>query len=104
MMTTPLTSDERLKLREYADAKLTARELEARIKDLKPAVLAALTRVHAEDTPVQAPEGVLSLRPRRKWTYSPELEAEMERVKKAQKFEEATGAATFETQYDVYFK
>jgi len=104
MTTTLITEEEKIKLKEYAELKVEAREIKMKLKAAKPLVEQVLVRVHAEDTPVESDIGKLSLRPRRTWVYSDGLEGAMTKVKSQQKFEEATGKATFETQYDVYFK
>jgi hypothetical protein len=99
-----LTEAEKETLKKFAHVKVKVRELNGELEDLKPSVQAILTDIHAEDTPVETEDGVLSLRPRRVWTYSEELEAQMKQIKQQQVMEEATGRASFETRYDVYFK
>lgn len=91
-------------LKDYIRLKIAGKSLEAEIDTIKPAVKDILLAVDAQDTPIETEDGKLNLRPRRKWTYSPELEARMSEVKAAQKYEEATGKAVFETSYDIYFK
>jgi hypothetical protein len=91
-------------LKDYIKLKLAAKSLESDMDKIKPLVKDILISVNAEDTPVETVDGKLYLRPRRKWTYSPELEARMAEVKAAQKYEEATGKANPETAFDIYFK
>jgi len=91
-------------LKRYGKLKVEAKFINEQIEDIKPIVRDVLISVNAEDNPVVMEDGKLSLRPRRNWTYSPELEARMAEVKAAQKYEEATGKATFDISYDVYFK
>lgn len=88
----------------YGEVKIEMRQLTKEMDDLKSDVRNTLVRVGAEDTPVDIGIGTFSLRPRRTWKYTPELEAEMAEVKKKQKLQEATGQATFDITYDVYFK
>lgn len=99
-----IKEDEKKALVRYGEVKNELKDLTKELDLLKPSVRDVLMRVGAEDTPVDTGIGKFSLRPRRKWTYSPELEAQMEKVKQSQKHEEATGGATFETSFDVYFK
>lgn len=91
-------------LKDYIKLKVSAKSIEKELDKLKPIVKDILVSVNAEDNPIQTDSGKMYLRPRRRWTYSPELEARMNEVEAAQKYEEATGKATPETSYDVYFK
>lgn len=99
-----MTDQEINDLKQFSELKVQAKAIKEKLELLKPRVRTVLTRVHAEDTPVVSEVGKLSLRPRRTWLYSDELEATMKKVSADQKLEQATGKATFETQYDVYFK
>jgi len=99
-----ITEEQKTNLKRFSELKVAAREIKEEIESLKPYVRQILVGVHAEDTPVESEIGKLSLRPRRTWLYSDELEATMTKVSADQKLEQATGKATFETQYDVYFK
>ena len=99
-----LTEEQIVTLKKYAKLKVEAKVIDKQIDDLKPEVRDTLISIHAEDNPVATEEGKLSLRPRRTWTFSDELEERMAKVKADQKLEEATGKATFTTSFDVYFK
>lgn len=99
-----LSDEQKKDLKAYAKLKVQARAIEKDIEELKPMVKDALLSVNAEDNPVVTEDGKLTLRPRRNWTYSEDLEARMAKIKADQKLEEATGKATFTTSYDVYFK
>lgn len=103
-MTTTISDAERDALKEYAALKVEMRSCEERLKQLKPTVESALIRVDAQLNPIQTEHGKFTLRPRRLWTYSDELEARIEQVKADQKTEQATGLASFEEVRDVYFK
>ena len=99
-----LSEDQKSELRAYGKLKVQAKVIDKEIEALKPSVRDTLMSIHAEDNPVATEDGKLSLRPRRNWTYSEGLEARIAQVKADQKLEEATGKATFDTSYDVYFK
>lgn len=99
-----INDNEKEALKEYASLKVEIREKTARLGELKPLVEEVLVRVDALDNPVETPYGQFTLRPRRIWVYSPELEQRIKQVKADKKNEEATGKATFEEIRDVYFK
>jgi hypothetical protein len=101
---TTLTDKQKKDLKSYTKLKIQASAIDKNIEELKPLVREALMSVNAEDNPVVTEDGKLTLRPRRNWTYSKDLEARIAKVKADQKLEEATGKATFTTSYDVYFK
>ena len=99
-----LTEEQKKVLKEYAKLKVEAKLIDKQIDAIKPSVRDTLISIHAEDNPVATEDGKLSLRPRRTWTYSDDLEQRLAKVKADQKLEEATGKATFSTSFDVYFK
>ncbi len=103
-MTKKLTEENKQLLKDFAVLKVQVKTLKTEIENIKPLVRSLLLNTVGEDTPVVTDLGKISLRPRRAWIYSDELKGDIAKVKSDQKLEEATGKATFETLFDVYFK
>jgi len=103
-MSTKLTEQEENEIRRYAYLKVKIRDMTKEMKDLNAVIREPLIRVDAENEPVGTEEGVVSLRPRRVWVYGEEIVAMEEKIKKQKLNDQATGNATFETVFDVYFK
>jgi len=88
----------------FGELKSVIKEKTKDLELIKVPVKELLMELGAEDTPVETGNGKFTLRPRRTWMYTSETEQLMAQVKAKQKFEESTGQAKFQTNYDVYFK
>ena len=99
-----ISDEDKIKLKRFARLKFEIKERTVELEELKPSVKDVLMSINAEDNPVATEDGKLTLRPRKDWTYSDDLEARILQVKADKKLEEGTGKATFTKGFDVYFK
>lgn len=76
----------------YEQTKIQIKELETKLEELKPTVLAGVP----EDSEVALEHGSLYVQKKAKWTYSEEVQMLEKTVKERKKEEEAKGFATAE--------
>ena len=84
----------------YAEYKIQIADLEAKIEELQPLILAEMP-----DKPVELTDvGIFSMGNRKTWAYSQDLEQKKTIVKEQEKLEQQTGAATFTEKPYLLFK
>jgi len=86
---------------QYASLKSIIADCEAKLETLKPQILADMQS--NDSLPVEAGNGVFSVRTTRTWQYSPELTADEKRVKESKKLEEQSGAAQIKSESATVF-
>ena len=85
---------------EYEELKLQAKEIEEKLKELQPIVMAAVP----EGKEIAANHGVFYLQNRSTWKYSAKLQAVESDLKDQKKEEQAKGIAEATVQSTLYYK
>lgn len=80
-------------LKEYAELKIQGSAIDARLDELKPLVLQDILEAQMDKVPTSY--GAFTIKKRKIWTYSPEIGAMEEDLKKHKAIEEADGIAKF---------
>lgn len=96
--------DIKTKLQEYANLKLQIANLEQKVEDMKPEIVAAVEQLNPEDHVVETDYGVFSMVAKRKYTYPEEIVAAEASVKELKKEAEAKGTATYVENPYLLFK